>query len=64
MLVGLVQAPSADDSLSHFANARASEAHVLGRLAVTRRLTQAQAARAYRQPLHLAGGRTAGCAGS
>ncbi len=53
MLAGLVQAPSADDPLSHFANARASEAHVLSRLAATGRLTQAQAARAYRQPLHM-----------
>jgi penicillin-binding protein 1A len=64
MLAGLMHAPSADDPLSHLATARASEAHVLGRLAATGRLTQAQAARAYRQPLHLAGGRAAGCTGS
>jgi penicillin-binding protein 1A len=55
MLAGLVRAPSADDPLSHLATARASEARVLGRLAATGRLTQAEAARAYRQPLHLAG---------
>jgi membrane peptidoglycan carboxypeptidase len=64
MLAGLVQAPSADDPKSHFASARAREAHVLGRLAATGWLTQAQATRAYRQPLHLAGGRAAGCAAS
>ncbi len=63
MLAGLVQAPSADDPLSHLAAARVGEADVLGRLAATGRLTQAQAARACRQPLHLAG-RAAGCAGS
>lgn len=60
LLAGLVQAPSADDPLSHFSNARAREAHVLGRLVATGRLTQAQAARAYRQRLHLAVGPATG----
>lgn len=64
MLAGLVQAPSADDPLSHFASARAREARVLGRLAATGWLTQAQATRVFRQPLHLAGRRAAGCATS
>jgi hypothetical protein len=41
--------------------ARAREAHVLGRLAATGKLTQAQAARAYRAPLHLVGGPARGC---
>jgi hypothetical protein len=54
MLAGLVQAPSADEPLSHFANARAREAHVLSRLAATGWLTQPEAIRAYSQPLHLA----------
>jgi len=56
MLAGLVQAPSADNPIAHYAVARAREAHVLGRLTATGRLTQAQASRAYRQPLHLVGG--------
>ena len=62
MLAGLVHAPAADDPPSHVANARAGEAHVLGRLTAMRWLTQAQATRAYQQPLHLAGGPAAGCA--
>lgn len=53
MLVGLLHAPSADDPLSHFANARAREADVLGRLAAAGWLTQPQAIDAYRQPLHV-----------
>jgi hypothetical protein len=41
--------------------ARARQAHVLGRLAATGHLSQAQAASAYRQPLDLAGGRGGTC---
>jgi membrane peptidoglycan carboxypeptidase len=62
LLAGLVQAPSADDPLAHLALARAREAHVLGRLAATGTLTQAQAGRAYQQPLHLESGRHGRCA--
>jgi penicillin-binding protein 1A len=62
MLAGLVQAPSADNPVAHYSVARAREAHVLGRLAATGKLTQAQASRAYRQPLHLVGGPGTGCA--
>ena len=63
MLAGLVQAPSADSPLAHYSVARAREAHVLGRLAATGQLTQAQASQAYRQPLHLVGGPGTGCTG-
>ena len=62
LLAGLVQAPSADNPVAHFAVARAREAHVLGRLAATGTLTQAQSARAYRAPLHFVDGPGAGCA--
>ena len=61
MLAGLVQAPSVDDPLSHFANARARQAHVLIRLINTGKLTRQQASRAYQLPLHLTHGRTGGC---
>jgi membrane peptidoglycan carboxypeptidase len=61
LLAGLVQAPSADNPIAHYGVARAREAHVLGRLAVTGRLTQAQASQAYGQPLHLIGGPGTGC---
>jgi membrane peptidoglycan carboxypeptidase len=61
LLAGLVQAPSADNPITHYNVARAREAHVLGRLATTGKLTQAQASRAYRQPLHLVGGPSTGC---
>jgi len=54
MLAGLVQAPSADDPISHFASARAREAHVLVQLIATGQLTQQQASLAYQAPLHLA----------
>lgn len=64
LLAGLVQAPSADDPLAHLSVARARELHVLGRLAATKALTQAQAERAYRQPLHLKAGRASSCADS
>jgi hypothetical protein len=56
MLAGLVQAPSADDPYSHFANARAREAHVLVRLIAMRQLTPAQATQAYWLPVYLARG--------
>jgi penicillin-binding protein 1A len=61
MLAGLVQAPSADDPITHFAAARARQSHVLSRLVATGRLSQAQASRAYRQPLDLTGGRPGTC---
>jgi penicillin-binding protein 1A len=61
MLAGLVQGPSTDDPIVHFARARAREQHVLGRLVATGTLTQAQANTAYSQPLHLVGGTGAGC---
>jgi penicillin-binding protein 1A len=53
LLAGAVQAPSAYDPLTNPALAHAREAHVLGRLVATRTLTQAQAAAALAQPLHL-----------
>ena len=56
LLAGLVQAPTADDPLTHLTLARAGEAHVLDRLAAMGKLTQAQAERAYQQPLHLTNG--------
>jgi len=64
MLAGLVQAPTADDPITHFAAARARQAHVLGRLAATGMLSPAEAASAYRQPLELVGGRPGTCAPS
>ena len=39
MLAGLVQGPSLDDPLTHPANARAREEHVIGRLAATGKLS-------------------------
>jgi membrane peptidoglycan carboxypeptidase len=56
LLAGLVQAPTADDPLTHLTLARAGEAHVLNRLAAMGKLTQTQAERAYQQPLHLTNG--------
>jgi penicillin-binding protein 1A len=61
MLAGLVQGPSADDPLLHYAQARARELHVLGRLAATGKLSQAQANAAFAQPLHLVGGSGSAC---
>jgi membrane peptidoglycan carboxypeptidase len=61
MLAGLVQGPSADDPILHFAQARAREQHVLGRLAATNTLSQAQADAAFAQPLHLVGGSGTAC---
>jgi membrane peptidoglycan carboxypeptidase len=56
MLAGLVQAPTAYDPITHLTAARARQSHVLSRLVATGRLSQAQADRAYRQPLDLVGG--------
>jgi len=53
-LAALAQAPVTDDPFAHYASARAGEEIVLGRLAATGRLTSAQAALAYAQPLRLA----------
>ncbi|HEY2689478.1 MAG TPA: biosynthetic peptidoglycan transglycosylase [Streptosporangiaceae bacterium] len=51
MLAGMVQGPSVDDPLTHPANARAREVHVIGRLVATGKLTQAQADAALAVPL-------------
>ncbi len=61
MLAGLVQAPSADDPITHFTAARARQSHVLGRLVATGRISQAQATSAYRQRLHFIGGPPGAC---
>ncbi len=60
-LAGLVQGPSADDPIAHYAQGRAREAHVLGRLVATGKITAAQSAAAYAQGLHLVGGSGRGC---
>jgi Transglycosylase len=51
MLAGVVQGPSIDDPLTHPANARAREVHVIGRLVAVGTLTQAQANAALAIPL-------------
>jgi penicillin-binding protein 1A len=51
MLAGLAQGPSLDDPLSHPANARAREVHVVGRLVATGKLTPAQGRAALNVPL-------------
>jgi penicillin-binding protein 1A len=61
MLAGLVQAPSDYNPLAHYAMGRSRQAHVLQRLAAVGALTRAEAARAFRQPLHLVGGPATGC---
>lgn len=61
MLAGLVQGPSADDPILHFAQARAREQHVLGRLVATNVLSQAQADAAFSQQLQLVGGSGTAC---
>ncbi len=61
MLAGLVQGPSTDDPILHFARARAREQHVLGRLVATGTLTEAQANTAYSQQLRLVGGSGGAC---
>jgi penicillin-binding protein 1A len=60
-LAGLVQGPSADDPIAHYAVARAREAHVLARMVDTGKITAEQFARAYAQGLHLVGGPGRGC---
>jgi membrane peptidoglycan carboxypeptidase len=62
-LAGLVQGPSADDPIAHYARGRSREAHVLGRLVATGKITQAQATAAYAQRLPLVGGSGTGCTG-
>jgi penicillin-binding protein 1A len=62
LLAGIVQAPSADDPLFHFANAHAREVHVLGRLVATHALTQAEAASIAGQSIRVADGPALGCA--
>jgi len=61
-LAGLVQGPSADDPIAHYARGRAREAHVLGRLVATGKITAAQSAHAYAQGLRLMGGSGQACA--
>lgn len=51
MLAGLVQGPSLDDPLTHPANARTREVHVVGRLVATGKLTGAQGKAALAVPL-------------
>ena len=60
-LAGLVQGPSADDPIAHYARGRAREAHVLARLVATGKITAAQSAAAYTRGLHLVGGTGRGC---
>jgi hypothetical protein len=62
-LAGLVQGPSADDPMEHYARGRAREAHVLGRLVDTGKITQAQSMAAYAQQLPLVGGTGTSCGG-
>jgi membrane peptidoglycan carboxypeptidase len=62
MLAGMVQGPSLDDPLTHPANARAREIHVVGRLVATGKLTQAQGNAALAVPLStLIAGAGTGC---
>lgn len=51
LLAGMVQGPSVDDPLTNPANARAREAHVVGRLVATGELTPAQGRAALAVPL-------------
>lgn len=63
MLAGMVQGPSLDDPLTHPANARAREVHVVNRLVATGILTQAQARAALAVPVPaLIAGAGQGCA--
>ena len=62
MLAGLVQGPSLDDPLTHPANARTREVHVVGRLIATGKLTEAQGKAALAVPLStLVAGAGQGC---
>ncbi len=60
-LAGLVQGPSSDDPILHYAAARTREQHVLSRLVSTGKITESQAAVAYAQRLPLVGGSGRGC---
>jgi hypothetical protein len=60
-LAGLVQAPSVDDPIVHYARGRTREAHVLARLVATGKITAAQSAEAYAQGLDLVGGSGRAC---
>jgi membrane peptidoglycan carboxypeptidase len=51
MLAGMVQGPSLDDPLTHPANARTREVHVVDRLVATGKLTAAQGRAALAVPL-------------
>lgn len=53
MLAGVVNAPTADDPLSHPSNARARESHVLARLVAVGDLGRAEARAILSQPLGL-----------
>jgi len=61
MLAGMVQGPSLDDPLTHPANARTREEHVIGRLVATGKLTQAQANAALAVPLSSLVANAGGC---
>ncbi len=62
MLAGMVQGPTLDDPLTHPANARAREVHVVDRLVATGKLTQAQGKAALAVPLPtLVAGAGQGC---
>jgi membrane carboxypeptidase/penicillin-binding protein len=61
MLAGMVQGPSLDDPLTHPANARTREEHVVGRLVATGKLTQAQANAALAVPLSSLVANAGGC---
>jgi membrane peptidoglycan carboxypeptidase len=61
MLAGMVQGPSVDDPLSHPANARTREEHVIGRLVATGKLTRAQANAALAVPLSSLVANAGGC---
>jgi Transglycosylase len=63
MLAGLVQAPSADDPVTHPGNARAREVHVIGRLSATGKLTAAQASAALAVPVSALLTQAGGCSG-
>ena len=63
MLAGMVQGPSLDDPLTHPANARTREVHVVDRLVATGKLTEAQGKAALAVPLStLIAGAGRGCA--
>jgi membrane peptidoglycan carboxypeptidase len=62
MLAGLVQGPSLDDPLTHPADARTREVHVIGRLVATGKLSAAQGRAALAVPLpSLIAGTGQGC---